>query len=131
MKGRRKLSNHSNVFLFCSWLVPYDPIPGSHLFDQVHVARLPDISLSSLKSVQSFHLRVFSMLKEQHIPESVGDVSKISAQSTTLTKIDGCSCHQICVRFPCNRIFWVFFILNHCLKVYFSVILWIRFKLNS
>ena len=29
------------------------------------------------------HLRVFSMLNEQHIPESVGDVSKISAQSTT------------------------------------------------
>ena len=44
MRGRRKLSNHSNVFLFCCWLVPYDPIPSSHLFDQVHVARLPDIS---------------------------------------------------------------------------------------
>ena len=56
MKGRRKLSNHSNVFLFCCWLVPYHPIPGSHLFDQVHVARLPDISLSSLKGFSLFTL---------------------------------------------------------------------------
>ena len=31
----------------------------------------------------NFHLSVFSILKEQHIPESVGDVSKMSEQSIT------------------------------------------------
>ena len=69
------------------------------------------------------------MLKEQHIPESVGDVSKISAQSTTLTRIDGYSCHQICVRSLCNRISW-FSLLWVSVPVDFSVILWIRSKLN-
>ena len=32
---------------------------------------------------QLFYLSVFSILKEQHMPESVGAVSKMSAQSMT------------------------------------------------
>ena len=83
----KNLTNHSDFFFFsicCLSLVPDYSVPCSHLFNQIHVPRLPDISQFAQNN--SLHLRVFSMLNEQHIPESVGDVSKMSAQLTILPR---------------------------------------------
>ena len=104
MRGRRKLSNHSNVLLFCSWLVPYDPIPGSHLFDQVHVAGLPDISPSS-----PF---MFLICTEESSPCWRSNTSRnlwetYRRYQRSPPPFDGCIfCRQNCFRSCCSRIVW-------------------------
>ena len=50
---RKNLTNHSDFFFHWLRLVPYYSVPCSHLFDQIHVARLPDISLDN-----QIHLRI-------------------------------------------------------------------------
>ena len=43
----KNLTNHSDFFFFsicCLSLVPDYSVPCSHLFNQIHVPRLPDIS---------------------------------------------------------------------------------------
>ena len=40
----KNLTNHSDFFFYWLSLVPDYSVPCSHLLDQIHVARLPDIS---------------------------------------------------------------------------------------
>ena len=53
----KNLTNHSDFFFYWLSLVPDYSVPCSHLLDQIHVARLPDISAdNSLRMIrpQSF-----------------------------------------------------------------------------
>ena len=53
----KNLTNHSDIFFYWSSLVPDYSVPCPHLIDQIHVARLPDISTDNLLKIvrpQSF-----------------------------------------------------------------------------